>query len=394
MIALVPVFNHHATVAEVVRGLRSLGAPVLVVDDGSSDGSGETAAAAGAEVHRLPINQGKGAALRCGMEIAAARGYAQALSCDADGQHPLVAVASLARAASDATAIHIGQRDMAGAPRSSRVGRWWCNLWVWLCCGWWVGDSQSGLRVYPLPVTPRLPVRAGRYAWEVEVLVRAAWAGLPMRIVDVPVIYPENRISHFHKLKDNARVTVLFHRLVWRRLIPWPHERLIPRRKLRFREVLTANLSSWQVAGACALGAAMGVAPLPGLQMAAAIWLSWLLRLNVGLTLLVSNHSFGPLLAAWYALGTALGMYVLNGLPPDENFHLLHERLHQAASWPARLDVLKDCIGSWLLGCALLMPVLGLIAGFFGYLVAEIVRGRRSRRLEVAPEAGPERPQP
>ncbi|MBA2481535.1 MAG: glycosyltransferase, partial [Planctomycetes bacterium] len=85
MIAVVPVFNHARTVAEVVAGLRAFGATVLVVDDGSTDGSGDAAAAAGGEVHRLPVNRGKGEALRVALAIARDRGCARALTCDADG---------------------------------------------------------------------------------------------------------------------------------------------------------------------------------------------------------------------------------------------------------------------------------------------------------------------
>jgi glycosyltransferase involved in cell wall biosynthesis len=380
MVALVPVYNHQGQVGAVVRGLKALGATVIAVDDGSSDGSGEAAAEAGAEVHRLPENRGKGEALRAGLALASERGYAQALSCDADGQHPPEAALTLARAATDAAALHVGRREMAGAPRASRFGRWWSNLWVWICCGWWVGDSQSGLRVYPLPSTTKLPVRAGHYAWEVEVLVRAAWAGLPIRYASVPVIYPKDRVSHFHAFKDNLRTSLAFHLLVWRRMIPWPHRRLVPRKKLRFREVLTANLSPWQVASACALGAAIGVAPIPGLQMIACVWLSWMLRLNLPLALLISNHSFGPMLAAWYALAAAIGLSLLTGVPLMEALPKLHQQLRDAHGPAAEWEVVRQSLGAWLLGCTLLMAVLGVVAGFTGYLIAELVHARRRRR--------------
>jgi uncharacterized protein (DUF2062 family) len=391
MAALVPVYNHVGTVGEVVRALRGLGATVLAVDDGSTDGSGDAAEAAGAEVLRLPTNHGKGAALSAGFALAASRGFTQALTCDADGQHPPEAAAILARSASETTAVHVGRRRMESAPRPSRIGRWWSNLWTWLCCGWWVGDSQSGLRVYPLPATTLLPVRAGRYAFEIEVLVRAAWAGLVIRHISVPVIYPRTRISHFRMIADNARASAAFFRLVWRRLLPWPHRRLAPRRRTSLRQALSANLEPWQVASACALGAAMGVAPLPGLQMAATAWLAWLLRLNIALALVVSNHSIGPLLALWYALAAALGLYILSGQQPMESFTALRSQLHDAAGMSGTLSVLEHCLSAWLLGSLLLMCLLGLLGGFFGYLCAILARGRAVMPPPpVSPEA--ERP--
>ena len=71
---MVPVFNEAATIADIVERARLHG-PVLVVDDGSTDGTAARAAAAGAEVIALGARRGKGAALRCG--FAEARGAAR-----------------------------------------------------------------------------------------------------------------------------------------------------------------------------------------------------------------------------------------------------------------------------------------------------------------------------
>ena len=222
MVVLVPVFNHAAMVGAVVAGARKLGAPVLVVDDGSSDGSGAAAAEAGADVITLPENQGKAAALREGMAEATRRGYCQALTADADGQHPTHEIGRLAQSAQAVTgAIHIGSRDMRTAPFISRLGRFLSNSWSWLACGAWMGDSQSGLRVYPLPDTLDLDAPADRYAYEIEVLVRAAWSGIAIRNLEVDVIYPEDRVSHFNKLRDNIRAGLVLSRLCWRRVCPW-----------------------------------------------------------------------------------------------------------------------------------------------------------------------------
>jgi glycosyltransferase involved in cell wall biosynthesis len=222
MAVLVPVYNHAATVGQVVREAMALGAPVLVVDDGSTDGSGQAAAEAGGEVITLPVNQGKAAALRSGMAEAQRRGFRQILTADADGQHPTVEIRNLAQRAKDEpAAIHIGARDMRSAPFISRLGRFLSNSWSLLACGAWLGDSQSGLRVYPLPATTALDAPADRYAYEIEVLVRAAWARIPVRTLRVAVIYPEDRVSHFGKFRDNIRGGLVLCRLCWYRLCPW-----------------------------------------------------------------------------------------------------------------------------------------------------------------------------
>lgn len=216
LVVLVPVYNHAATVGAVVAAARALGAAVLVVDDGSTDGSGEVVA--GAIVVRLERNRGKGAALARGLAEAASRGYARALACDADGQHPPEAVALLAgTAAADPAALWLGVRRMGHAPLASRIGRWWTNVGTWLACGLWPRDNQTGLRIYPLPAMDRLAVRAGRYSYEVESTVRAVWAGIAVRTCEVPVLYPVDRVSHFRGWRDSLRAFATFARLVFGR---------------------------------------------------------------------------------------------------------------------------------------------------------------------------------
>ena len=219
LLVVIPVFNHARTVGDVAAEIMACGAQVLVVDDGSTDGSGDAARAAGADVICLAANHGKACALRRGMDEAHQRGFGRVLSCDADGQHPLAAVLALISAASTAPdTLFIGCRDMRGAPLISRFGRICSNCSSWLACGRWVGDSQSGLRIYPIPATNHLAVTADRYCFEIEVLIRAAWRGIPIDRIQVPVLYPRDRISHFHKLHDNLRAARLFARLLGLRL--------------------------------------------------------------------------------------------------------------------------------------------------------------------------------
>src|SRR5262249_49657391 len=123
---IIPVYNNASTVGDVVRGARSHCSTVLVCDDGSTDGSGEVAAAAGALVLRHSRNEGKGAALRTLLAEAQGRGFRHAISMDADGQHfpgdlPLFAAALV----DEPGALVLGVRDLvaARAPCSSEFGR-------------------------------------------------------------------------------------------------------------------------------------------------------------------------------------------------------------------------------------------------------------------------------
>jgi len=210
-IVIVPVFNHGLAIGKVVSEIIETGATVIVVDDGSTDGSGLIAKQNGATLITHPHNCGKAAALLTGMRWAHQKGYYQAITVDADGQHPIDAVLTLLhRAIKEPNAIHLGQRDMVGAPMSSHIGRGLSNWATWMNCGVWPGDSQSGLRAYPITPTLQLDIQSKDYTWEIEVLIKAVWAHMKVRSVKVPVIYPENRISHFNKYRDNARAARIF----------------------------------------------------------------------------------------------------------------------------------------------------------------------------------------
>lgn len=213
--AIVPVFNHGSRVGAVVEALSELGARVIAIDDGSTDNSGRNAAQAGAEVIRLERNQGKAAALLAGF---AAAGDAQSVvTVDADGQHLAHDALTLAlAAAARPDALHLGVRSMAGAPWSSRLGLSLSNTAVRLCSHTWVADSQTGLRSYPLPAVKRLGVRAERYAWEVEVLIRAARAGIAIAEHPVDCLYTRDRISHFGAVRDSLRLCSTIARLALR----------------------------------------------------------------------------------------------------------------------------------------------------------------------------------
>lgn len=228
---VIPVYNHGPQVAAVIAAARSLGLPIVVVDDGSTDATPAVLAVQEEiTVLRHPVNQGKGAAMLTGFE-AAAPTCDWALTIDADGQHdPADGEALLAVARQGARAIVVGNRQgMTGGhvPWTSRFGRGFSNLWVWVSGGPWIADSQSGFRLYPLPETLALGVAARRYQFEVEVLVRARRCGLGILEAPVSVVYQPKgvRVSHFRPWRDFFRNSATFCRLICSRLFRWERRR-------------------------------------------------------------------------------------------------------------------------------------------------------------------------
>ena len=221
---VIPVYNHEQKIEDVVNGAMKLGFPVIVVNDGSTDGTGEKIKhIRGIRILEHGVNLGKGAALKTGLAEASCIAD-WAITMDADGQHDPQDAWRLIRAIPDnQRALVIGVRsNMVGrdVPWTSSFGRQFSNFWVWASGGGWIPDTQSGFRIYPVPETLELNIKADRFQFEVEVLARAGWKRMPVCCAPVQVSYTPGmeRISHFRPFIDFMRNFFTFTRLITRRI--------------------------------------------------------------------------------------------------------------------------------------------------------------------------------
>ncbi len=222
---IIPLYNHEEKVADVVREGLMLGWPVFVVDDGSTDSSRERIQSIeGITILRHRVNEGKGAAIRTGF-AAAVQVADWVVTVDADGQHHPEDARRLVRAIPvNQRPIVVGRREGmfgSGVPWTSRFGRQFSNFWVRLSGGPSLTDSQSGMRLYPLPEAMNLKVRARRFQFEVEILVRARWEGMNVLEAPVRVDYRpgSGRVSHFRPFVDFMRNSKTFSRLIFMRIL-------------------------------------------------------------------------------------------------------------------------------------------------------------------------------
>jgi glycosyltransferase involved in cell wall biosynthesis len=256
-VAIIPVHNEARTIAAIVAG-ACLHLPVMVVDDASSDGSGQLAAAAGAMVLTLPKHQGKGAALR--------RGFAEALRCgaqtvvtlDGDGQHDPQDIPRLLAASQRwADSVIIGSRlttTALGIPpyrlHAIRVASFWIN---WMgCCN--VQDTQSGFRVYPMRLLQSLPLKQGGFLLESEILLKASQAGWDMREVPIRAVYHPWQRSQYRPLRDGTMAAAY---LFYRGVRFWPGH---IRRLARGHQTACEREHAWRLTTVAAL--AMGLLPV------------------------------------------------------------------------------------------------------------------------------------
>jgi len=250
-LVLLPTYNTgprlRAVVAEVLRHWS----PVLVVVDGSTDGSERPLLALAATepaltVLVLPCNAGKGAAVLAGAQFATARGFTHALVMDADGQHPAASIAEFMTASLRQPDTFVLGRPIfpANIPAERRHGR---KLSVGLVhlelMGAATVDPLFGFRVYPLaPLLAELGPRSGgrRYDFDTEAVVRLGWAGVPLLNLAAPVRYfsrAEGGVSHFHYLRDNV-------------LLIWMHTRLIVELLFWRWPAMLRHRREWRTAGA------------------------------------------------------------------------------------------------------------------------------------------------
>jgi glycosyltransferase involved in cell wall biosynthesis len=221
---IIPVYNHEGMVGQVVREACALKLPVFVIDDGSTDSSyNQVKDIPGITVIRHKVNMGKGAAILSGFSAAAIVAD-WAITIDADGQHyPEDALTMIDSIPQGMRPIVVGARvGMTGVhvPWTSSFGRKFSNFWVRLSGGPFISDSQSGMRIYPLPEALILPTKARRFQFEVEILVQANRIGIPAIEAPVRVNYNPtgSRISHFRPFVDFLRNSTTFTRLIFTRI--------------------------------------------------------------------------------------------------------------------------------------------------------------------------------
>jgi Glycosyl transferase family 2 len=220
---VVPVFNEAETVGNVVAAARVYG-PVLVVDDGSRDGSAEVARRAGAEVIRHPRRRGKGEAIRTGIAAARERGAAAVVTLDGDGQHSPADLGPLldAARARRRTIVIGGRLDAPDALPPDRLNAIRvAGFFVNWACGLRLYDTQSGFRVYPIELFDEIRLRRGGFVLETEVLVAGVARGWRVHEVPVAALARARQRSRFRPISDGVAIGAY---LAGRVLIRWAHE--------------------------------------------------------------------------------------------------------------------------------------------------------------------------
>jgi glycosyltransferase involved in cell wall biosynthesis len=213
---VIPAYNEAATIAGVARAACAVASPVIVVDDGSTDGTLRCLDGLPVTPLRNGVNRGKGASLWRGLQHAVGEGAAAVITLDGDGQHPADAIPRLIeayRAHPDRVIIAARLLARERMPPNRRFGNEVADFWISWAAGWPVRDSQSGFRLYPAALITRLRLNPGRargFVFESEILIEAARLGFRPLAVPIAAIYREDaRPSYYRPWRDTLSIIAM-----------------------------------------------------------------------------------------------------------------------------------------------------------------------------------------
>lgn len=304
---LIPTYNNHKTLQKVLKGVLAYTKNIIVVNDGATDSTTQILQKyQELEQLHLPQNKGKGNALKVGFKKALELGYEFAITIDSDGQHfpeDIPVFLDALENESTKNVLYIGARNMeqADVPDSSSFGNKFSNFWFWFETGTRLTDTQSGYRLYPLKEIEKLKLYTPKFELEIEVIVKASWNGTLVKNIPIQISYDdEERVSHFRKVPDFARISVLN---TWFVLVAifWIKPRDLYRkfrekgiRRFLKEDVLHSSDSPKKKALSIALGVFIGLSPIWGFHTITVIALAVLLKLNRVIAFAFSNVSFPP----------------------------------------------------------------------------------------------------
>jgi glycosyltransferase involved in cell wall biosynthesis len=213
--AVIPAYQDEKHIGDIVRRTRQRLHNVLVVDDGSSDGTAQRAREAGAEVITHDQNRGKGDAIKTGLAHWMNREARWVILLDSDGQHLPEEIDRFLTAAVAATqpAFFIGNRmnNLTGMPFIRRVVNRYMSKRISRVCRQEIPDTQCGFRMLDRQLIPQLLGGGDRFDYDTEVLIIASRKGDRIESVPITTVYTD-QVSKIRPLRDAIR----FLKLLWR----------------------------------------------------------------------------------------------------------------------------------------------------------------------------------
>lgn len=209
---VIAAYNECVVIRKVIENLKLEWPNVVVVDDGSSDNTGEEASSAGALVITHPVNLGQGAALATGIQFCVEISAEYIVTFDADGQHHVEDIAPLVQKASEpGIDIVIGSRFLGhteNMPAKKRLVLKAAVLFTRLTTGLKVTDAHNGFRCLTLSAAKKIEIKQNRMAHASEILDEIANHKLRVAEMPVTITYTEYSIAKGQKITNSINILI------------------------------------------------------------------------------------------------------------------------------------------------------------------------------------------
>ena len=215
---VIPALNEADSIQGVIREARRYGPDIIVVDDGSDDATYSIAKNENAFVIKHEVRSGKGAALRDGFDLAAAKGYDAIIVMDADGQHEPSSIPDFIKKYEETKAGVICGNRMAnhiGMPRIRVFTNWFMSSLISLICRQRIPDTQCGYRLYSAEALKGVKIESPKFEIESELLIKLAKKGFKIESVPIKSIYG-HETSHIRPFKDTMRFIAFLFRILFK----------------------------------------------------------------------------------------------------------------------------------------------------------------------------------
>lgn len=376
---IIPTYNNHATVGGVIRDVLAYTRDIIVINDGSTDGTEEVLRQfPGISVLKNEKNRGKGFSLRKGFAFSLEKGFDYAITLDSDGQHLAKDIpVFIDKIREEPETLIIGARNMNvdNVPTKSSVGKKFSNFWITVTTGLKLQDTQSGYRLYPIRKMAGIRYLSKRFEFEVEAIVKAVWQGIPVTSVPVSVYYApvDERISHYRPFVDFIRISLLNVLLVTLAIFTfWPkrfagHHPGKSFKQIFKDEILQATGSNFLIAASIGFGIFMGITPIWGYQLLVGFTLAHFLKLNKAIFFVAANISIPPvipvlLFLSFYTGGLLMGNSAYSSFSiQDMSFDISYAHLKQ-----------------YVLGAIVFAAVSGTVVFLASYLLLTLFRKRKT----------------
>jgi len=379
---IIPTYNNAATLRQIISEVLDYTNNIIVVNDGSND---ETADILNSFTNLRTIvflkNKGKGCALRKAIKYAYNEGFMYGISIDSDAQHmPSDLPAFLEKIKEEPEAIIIGSRSFkqANMPGKNSFGNRFSNFWFYIETGQKLPDTQSGYRVYPLFLLYKRHFFGRKFEFETEILVRSAWTGIKVTQIPISVYYPpkEKRVSHFRPFADFFRISLLNTLLVIYALLfikPFRFVKALNRKNIREffqREFIQSQDKDYKIIVSVMLGVLIGVSPIWGWQIGAALLLATLFKLNRMITFVTCNISIPPMIPLIIYLSYLFGGMVYK-----------HELTYLSYSTNITLETIEINLIQYLIGSFIFGTILSSFTGLVTLLLLKVFRKKQKKSL-------------